>query len=103
MRLSIVTTLSSLFFIACGSSPFVANNGDGSDAAVPTIEGGAPPPPPPGCDITKLPKEDACVLDESAGIFVSASLGSALGDGTRAKPLASIQAGIELAKASAVS
>jgi hypothetical protein len=99
MRLSIVTTLSSLLFIACGSSPFVAGSGDG-DAAVPTIEGGAPPPPPPGCDITKLPKEDACVLDESAGIFVSASLGNALGDGTRAKPFASIQAGIDFAKAS---
>jgi hypothetical protein len=97
MRFSMVTGVSLLLLLACGPSARFMNDPAG-DAGPITIEGGAPPPPPPGCNITKLPKEDPCVVDESAGVFVSSSLGSAAGDGTRQKPFASIQAGIDFAK-----
>jgi hypothetical protein len=52
-----------------------------------------PPPPPP---LTGTPTENE--ITEEYGVFVAAA-GTADGEGTRAKPLASIQAGIETAKA----
>src|SRR5438552_13655818 len=97
MRVSIITALSSFVFCACAAAPF-ANPETDSGSPVPVEEGGAPPPPP-GCHIEKLPSDDPCVLDESAGVFVSTSLGSAAGDGTRTHPFASIQTGIDHAKA----
>lgn len=44
------------------------------------------------------PTENACLVNESFAVFVSASRGSATGDGSRAKPFASVQAGINAAK-----
>lgn len=52
-----------------------------------------PPPPPP---LTGTPTENE--ITEEYGVFVAAA-GTADGEGTRAKPLASIQAGIDRAKA----
>lgn len=54
----------------------------------------------PACDGSKSPAEDACVVVEAFGVFVSSGSGSALGDGTRARPLASITSGLSAAKAS---
>jgi hypothetical protein len=51
------------------------------------------PPPLPGCDNTLLPTENACVIHESAGIFVRASAPEG-GDGTRLKPLKDLSAAI---------
>lgn len=52
------------------------------------------PPPLPGCDNTLMPTENACVIHESAGIFVSASKGSDGGLGTRESPLKSVSVAI---------
>ncbi len=75
---------------------------DGGDAAVDAKDGGEPDAmpdvsAPPGCDLKKLPSEDACVTTEASGVFVSKS-GSGQGDGSRTNPLASIAAGIAAAK-----
>ncbi len=51
------------------------------------------PPPLPGCDNKLLPTENACVIHESAGIFVRASAPEG-GDGTRLKPLKDLSAAI---------
>ena len=53
---------------------------------------------PPGCDTTKLPTDDQCVVNDAQGIFVSASMGSQSGDGTRAHPKVSLADAIEAAK-----
>lgn len=76
-------------------SPITGGGDSGVDAGADTQA----PPPPPNCDTSKLPTDDACVVDEGVGVFVSSSLGGTQGDGSRAKPLASLQAGIALAKA----
>lgn len=95
----------------CAVDPF-ASSPEAKDAGGPNVDGGvgndgqapvADAAPvidaalPPGCDAKKLPADDACVIDEAAAVFVSTT-GSASGDGTRAKPLASIADGITLAK-----
>jgi len=98
---------------ACTGSVFnggsdAGDPGTGDDAG--SVHGGGNPdagtdaspeaePPPPGCDTSKLPTEDVCVVNDAEGIFVSSSLGKATGDGTKASPLASLAAGIEAAKA----
>jgi hypothetical protein len=64
------------------ASDAAADRGDGSDGFK--------------CPTTAEPKDEACVIDESLGVFVSPS-GSATGAGTRATPLRSIDAGITLA------
>ncbi len=94
----------------CAVDPF-ASSPEAKDAGGPNVDGGvgndgqapvADAAPvidaalPPGCDAKKLPADDACVIDEAAAVFVSTT-GSASGDGTRAKPLASIADGITLA------
>ena len=66
----------------------------GSDAPV-TVDAA----PPPGCDGTKLPSDDTCVVNDAYGVFVSSSLGTAAGNGTQAKPFASLNAAIVAAKA----
>lgn len=83
----------SLLFAACSSSPTTNDGGDGGEpeGSIPINEGGA-------CSIEKSPKDDKCTIDEAYGVFVSDSLGSAMGDGSRTKPLKTIQAGIDLAK-----
>ncbi len=69
------------------ASPVSTNDAGTVDAA-----------PPPNCDLTKLPTEDACVINEAAGVFVSATFGSLAGDGSLAKPISSLAAGIAAAK-----
>lgn len=78
-----------LGLVGCSDPTFTT--GDGGEGGIGVIEGG-------GCGLQLSPKEDRCVVDERFGVFVSASLGSPQGDGSRAKPLDKIQAGIDLAK-----
>lgn len=66
----------------------------GADSAVP-VDAGVP-----GCAASTLPTDNVCSIDEGFGVFVSASLGTPAGDGTRAKPFASVQTAINAAKAS---
>lgn len=68
------------------------------DASV-IVEGDAGPlVPPAGCDGSRGPKDDPCVVDESLGVFVSQTLGNdATGDGTRAKPFATLAKAIQSA------
>ncbi len=70
------------------------NDDAGGDASV-TVDAA----PPPGCDGTKLPSDDTCVVNDADGVFVSSSLGTAAGNGTQAKPFASLNAAIAAAKA----
>ncbi len=89
MKRTVLALLLTAGVIHCGT-----DNVDVKPAA-PRKDGGTvdlppPPPAPDGCDIKLLPTENACVIHESAGVFVSASRGSDAGDGTRAKPLKSI-------------
>lgn len=60
------------------------------DAVAAPVKADAGPPAPPGCDASKLPTEDPCVVRDSMGIFVAKSGSDAAGDGTRAKPFATI-------------
>lgn len=47
--------------------------------------------PPPQCDGTKRPDQDACVIDEAFGVFVSASKGNdSTGNGSRTLPFATL-------------
>lgn len=93
---------------ACGGSGGGASVGDDAGGTGPAVSGGGENdagadaiavvdagPPPAACDATKLPTEDACVVDEPFGVFVSASLGSDVkGDGSRARPFATVAHGI---------
>ncbi len=72
-------------------------NGNGNDAG---SELPPPPPPPPGCPGNVLPTENECMIHESYGVFVSASKGTAAGDGSRVSPLKSVSAAIAAAKSS---
>jgi hypothetical protein len=49
------------------------------------------------CVSTSDPTLNACLVNETFAVFVSTSVGSASGDGSRARPLASIQAAITAA------
>lgn len=53
----------------------------------------------PDCDATKSPSEDACVIDERYGIFVSPFGDDITGDGSRAHPYATLWTGITQAEA----
>ncbi len=73
-----------------------ASTDSGADSGIPvTVDAGVP-----GCAASTLPTDNICSIDEGFGVFVSASLGTAAGDGTRAKPFASMQTAINAAKAS---
>jgi hypothetical protein len=97
-----------LLAVGCSGDAFSAGDaGDGNEAgnAPPTGGGGddagvegSTPPPPPGCDVSKLPTDDVCVVNDAEGVFVSSSLGTATGDGTQAHPLVSLDAAVTLAK-----
>ncbi len=90
----------------CSSSTFSGDAGetDNDSGNVPPITGGSDggskvdAAPPPGCDPTKLPTDDVCVVNDAEGVFASSSLGSASGDGSKEHPLASLNAAIALAK-----
>jgi hypothetical protein len=80
--------------------PFYDQDGEsGLSAELTSFLDSGPPPIEGGCDALKLPTAAPCVVDDSVGVFVSSSLGTDKGDGTRARPLRSLQAGIDLAKA----
>lgn len=80
-----------------GDGGYVPPNGGGSDAGTdaPVTVDAAPPP---GCDTSKLPTDDACVVNDSEGVFVSSSLGAANGNGSKASPFASLNTAITAAK-----
>ena len=91
----------------CTANTFIG--GDGGTDNPPPVGGGAgkdggseggqtDAAVPPGCDATKLPTDDGCVINDAEGIFVSSSKGTAVGDGTLAKPIGSLDAGIAAAK-----
>ena len=49
------------------------------------------------CDATQAPGEDSCVISEEYGVFVSAAGDDAAGNGSRAKPFATLSKAIEQA------
>jgi len=53
----------------------------------------------PGCDPTQSPADDACVVSDEVGIFVSPDGDDGTGEGTRAAPYATLGKGIEEAAA----
>ena len=103
MRFGTCVGLLALVAIGCGGN---AGEPSGNPVVPPDVGGGGDAgkdtgtPPPPGCDVTKLPSEDPCVIVESLGVFVSSSAGTAKGDGSRGKPYGSLTSGIAAAKAS---
>ena len=92
---------------ACSASNSVGSDAGSADDAGSTnpVTGGGdaandaqiPDALPPHCDPTKLPTDDACVVNDSEGVFASTSLGAVNGDGTREHPLASLESAIALA------
>lgn len=94
MKRSIFALLVTAGVLHCGSD----KQPDAQPAPVRKDGGVDLPPPPPipeGCDIKLLPTENACVIHESAGVFVSASKGDVNGLGTRVSPLKDISKAIE--------
>ncbi len=109
MRTRIGFSVLMLLTAACSQDAFVTPAGDaGNDSNDPVHGGGDSGPDggaveasaPPGCDATKLPTDASCVIDDGLGVFASATLGSASGDGTKEHPLSSLEAAITLAKKS---
>jgi len=107
MRFGTCVGLLAFLAMGCGSSAGESSGnpvdppgvgGSGGDAGKDSGDSGTPPLP--GCDVSKLPSEDPCVVVESLGVFVSSSSGTANGDGSRGKPYASLTSGIAAAKAS---
>ncbi len=110
MRTHLGLGLAMVLTAACSNSVFTStddagNTGDGGnvdpinggDASADAGGGKVDAVAPPGCDQSKLPTDDLCVVNDAEGVFVSSSTGSATGDGSRAKPLASLNAAIALA------
>jgi len=98
MRFRLVMSLGLLVSVACSNEAFdgaqnddAGSRDDDNDAG--HVDGGGTD----GCDTTKLPTDDVCVINDSVGVFVSSSSGSASGDGTRGHPLASLDSAIALA------
>src|SRR5690606_18654763 len=74
-----------------GSSASGGTGGSGGSAGS-TSDGGA-------CDTSASPGDQACLIDEAFGVFVSAKDGDDDGaDGTRAKPYATLAKALEQAK-----
>ncbi|MEO7109248.1 MAG: hypothetical protein ABI183_02320, partial [Polyangiaceae bacterium] len=98
-----VLVLSSLTAVACGSSSF---SGDDSIGPSSNVSGNGTTAPdasvPPSCDVTATPAVNACVVNETLGIFVappSADAGTASSeDGTRGHPFSKMQTAIDTAK-----
>ncbi len=92
---------------ACSADAFTSGGdagGNNEEGGIPVTGGGGPDggseaAVPPGCDATKLPNADVCVVNDAEGIFVSSSLGSSTGDGSRAHPVVSLDAALSTAKA----
>ncbi len=78
------------------ATPPVTDAGEGG--SVPSEAGDGGPPGDGGCDPTKDPKDEPCLVDGAFGVFVSVTTGHDTATGTKADPLKTIGAGI--AKAS---
>lgn len=94
----------SLATLACGSSSYDAGDDSPGPSGTVAPGGGNVAPDaavPPGCDVTKAPSQDACVVNETLGVFVAPPQADAdaIADGTRAHPFRTMQAGIDAAKA----
>jgi hypothetical protein len=63
------------------------------------IGGGGQDSAPPGCDPTKDPKDSPKCVDDSFGVFVSASAANDTGDGTKAHPVQKIATALGKANA----
>jgi hypothetical protein len=103
MKNVLASSVVGLLVVACGGSDDGAASeappAAGADGGAPVVV--VPPDAAPiggGCDVSKLPSDDACVLHESVGVFVSAK-GADANDGSRLRPYATIAKGIEAAKA----
>src|SRR5947209_20154761 len=80
-------------FVACGTSDttgaLIATDA-GSDSPAANTDGGtddaAPDAAPPGCDATKSPKDDPCVITDGLGVFVAPTGDDAAGQGTMSAP-----------------
>lgn len=66
-----------------------AGGGEGGDPGVGGTAGAGGSPP--ECEGELLPGDDACVVDESYGVFVSPGGDDASGDGTREAPFATLE------------
>ena len=102
MKNGLASSVLGLLVVACGGSDGAAIVETPSEAP----DGGpvvvVPPDAPPiegGCDVSKLPTDNACVLHESVGVFVSSSRGADTNDGSRQRPFATLAKGIEAATA----
>jgi hypothetical protein len=74
-----------------GATGGTSGNGNGGDAGG-GGDGGS-------CDASKSPSEDACVIDERYGVFVSPSGDDATADGTKDNPFGTLGKGLSAAKA----
>ncbi|MEO8798527.1 MAG: hypothetical protein ABI551_11640, partial [Polyangiaceae bacterium] len=104
----------SLGVIACGSNNFPGEDGnvDPNGGTIAPPNSTTPPADagvttvPPGCDQTQTPSQNACVVIEALGIFVTppaanaaVDAGEGVADGTRARPYTKLQDAIGAAKA----
>lgn len=114
-----VLILSTFGSVACGSnsypgggddgnSPPIGSDGDDHDSGSGDHDSGTVIGTPPddagvpvSCDVTATPAANACVVNETLGVFVapSSATDAAAPDGTRARPYTSMQQGIDTAKA----
>jgi hypothetical protein len=82
-------------FVPAPADHLQADGGTDADADPGTVK----PPPPPDCDGNKTPKEDACVIHESFGVFVAPD-GNDAGDGSRKTPFKTVARAVTAGKAS---
>ncbi len=79
--------------LADGSALDAASDGAAGDASTPAEAGDGP-----ACNASSAPSDDACVISEAYGVFVS-PVGSDGNLGTRAAPVLTVGHGLDLAKA----
>ena len=87
--------------VACGadSSSSISPGSDAVDSGLSTDAGSDAPTLPPGCDPTKAPADDACVIDDVAGVFVSPTGDDTTGQGTKTAPYKTFAKALVVAKA----
>ena len=86
---STLALVSLLSLSACGSDDFVS-----SDASSPDASPDSPIDAPAGCELAKDPKDSPACIADSVGIFVDATSGLDSNDGSKAKPVKTIGAGL---------
>src|SRR3978361_1638152 len=98
--LSTVFILSTFSSIACGSSSYDSGDADTNGSQPPVVSGGAAPDAsvPTNCDPTATPATNACVVNETLGVFVAppsddagVDAGEGTADGSRGKPFTKMQ------------